>query len=108
MLEILTETEESKEGKSRVAEILDEQRKTLRFVMSRPQIQFVLYETHSELDIENSKMVEKAMKEMNKIAKIHHANAQGKFAPRSATAESVIKFRLQKPIGAKRFDILDQ
>lgn len=41
MLEVLTESEETKEGKARVAEILDEQRKTLRFVMSRPQVSYL-------------------------------------------------------------------
>lgn len=38
MLEVLTETEETGEGKKRVANILEEQRKTLQFAMSRPQV----------------------------------------------------------------------
>lgn len=42
MLEVLTESDETNEGKARVAEILDEQRKTLRFVMSRPQVLLLL------------------------------------------------------------------
>ncbi|GJQ86998.1 hypothetical protein Trydic_g12581 [Trypoxylus dichotomus] len=79
MLEILTESEETSQTRERVASILEEQRKTLRFAMSRPQIQFVLYETHSELDAENVNMVDRAMKEINRIAKIHHATLQGKI-----------------------------
>ncbi|CAH1971250.1 unnamed protein product [Acanthoscelides obtectus] len=77
MLEVLTESGETKEAKQRVSNILDEQKKTLRFAMSRPQIQFVLYETHSALDVENTRMVEKAMTEINKVAKLHHAALQG-------------------------------
>lgn len=38
MLEILTEDEDSEDGRNRVFGILDEQRKTLRFAMSRPQV----------------------------------------------------------------------
>lgn len=38
MLEILTETEETGEGKKRVASILEEQKRTLQFAMSRPQV----------------------------------------------------------------------
>lgn len=79
MLEVLTESEETNEGKERVFGILDEQKRTLKFAMSRPQIQFVLYETHSGIDAENSEMVEKTVKEVNKIAKLHHAALQGKL-----------------------------
>ncbi|XP_050509382.1 uncharacterized protein LOC126886472 isoform X2 [Diabrotica virgifera virgifera] len=77
MLEILTETGDSKEAKERVSGILEEQQKTLRFAMSRPQIQFVLYETHSELEAENTQMVDKTLTEINKIAKMQHAMLQG-------------------------------
>lgn len=38
MLEILTEVEETAQTKKRVAGILDEQRRTLRYAMSRPQV----------------------------------------------------------------------
>ncbi|RZC38122.1 methyltransferase NSUN7, partial [Asbolus verrucosus] len=79
MLEILTEAEESEEGKERAYRILEEQRKTLRFAMSRPQIQFVLYETHSGIDAENKGMVQRTVQEVNKIAKLHHATLQGKL-----------------------------
>ncbi|XP_056648560.1 uncharacterized protein LOC130453009 isoform X2 [Diorhabda sublineata] len=77
MLEILTETGDTKEAKERIAKVLDEQQKTLRFAMSRPQIQFVLYETHSELDAENKCMVDKALNEINEIAKLQHAALLG-------------------------------
>lgn len=79
MLEVLTETEDTPEGRKRVANILDEQKQTLKFAMSRPQIQFVLYETHSEIDAENRQMVQRTVKEINKYAQIHHAVMQGKF-----------------------------
>lgn len=42
MLEVLTEAEETADGQSRVARILDEQRRTLRFAMSRPQVSNIL------------------------------------------------------------------
>lgn len=38
MLEILTESEETNEGRKRIAGILEEQRRTLQFAMSRPQV----------------------------------------------------------------------
>ncbi|KAB0801885.1 hypothetical protein PPYR_04071 [Photinus pyralis] len=79
MLEILTESEITEEGKQRVASILEEQRRTLKYAMSRPQIQLVLYETHSELDVENDEMVKKSMKEINKLTTLKHAALQGKL-----------------------------
>ncbi|XP_050312514.1 uncharacterized protein LOC126747764 isoform X2 [Anthonomus grandis grandis] len=78
MLEVLTESKETKEAKERVISILEEQRKTLRFAMSRPQIQFVLYETHSELDAENGDMVSKTLRDINRLAKLQHATLLGK------------------------------
>uniref|UniRef100_A0AAR5PJ68 SAM-dependent MTase RsmB/NOP-type domain-containing protein n=1 Tax=Dendroctonus ponderosae TaxID=77166 RepID=A0AAR5PJ68_DENPD len=78
MLQVLTESDETKEGKQRVMRILEEQKKTLKFAMSRPQIQFVLYETHSELDIENDEMVSKTLKDINRLAKLQHAAVLGK------------------------------
>lgn len=44
MLEILTETEETAEGKKRVTSILEEQKRTLQFAMSRPQV--IYYTAH--------------------------------------------------------------
>lgn len=38
MLEVLTESGDTKEARERVASVLEEQRKTLRFAMSRPQV----------------------------------------------------------------------
>ncbi|XP_045467977.1 uncharacterized protein LOC123676237 isoform X2 [Harmonia axyridis] len=81
MLEILTESEDTLEGRNRVTKILEEQRKTLKFAMSRPQIQVVLYETHSELDVENFDMVQTTLNEINRIAKLHHASLQGLISP---------------------------
>ncbi|KAF5286026.1 hypothetical protein FQA39_LY16468 [Lamprigera yunnana] len=79
MLEVLTESEITEEGRERVTGILDEQRKTLKYAMSRPQIQLVLYETHSELSIENQDMVQKTMKDINKLTTLKHAALQGKL-----------------------------
>lgn len=39
----------------------------------------MLYETHSELEVENNSMVQKALEEINRVAKIHHATLQGKL-----------------------------
>lgn len=41
MLEVLTESSDTKETKERVASVLEEQRKTLRFAMSRPQVNWL-------------------------------------------------------------------
>ncbi|XP_055923266.1 uncharacterized protein LOC129953813 isoform X2 [Eupeodes corollae] len=68
MLQVMTESEIGDHGKSRVAQILEEQRETLRLAMSRPQVQFVLYLTHSIVDCENQDMVERAVEHVNKNA----------------------------------------
>jgi len=90
MLEVLTESDETQETQERVRGILEEQRRTLRFAMSRPQIQFVLYETHSELDAENSDMVNKTLRDINRLAKIQHATLQGKLPPTEMSMEEPI------------------
>ncbi|XP_037908651.1 uncharacterized protein LOC119650170 isoform X2 [Hermetia illucens] len=68
ILEVLTESEISNEGKKRVAQLLEEQRETLRLAMSRPQVQFVLYETHSIVSSENQDMVQQAVYDINRCA----------------------------------------
>lgn len=112
MLEVLTESGNTSETRARVANVLEEQKKTLRFAMSRPQvnfvklmtkyewirrfllqIQFVLYETHSELEAENETMVNKAIKEINRIAKLQHATILGKIAATSEL-ESVVRSKI--------------
>lgn len=65
MLEVLTESEMSDIGKGRVAEILEEQRESLRVAMSRPEVQFILYETHSIVETENHVMVNIAVDTVN-------------------------------------------
>lgn len=72
MLEVLTESEISDSGKMRVAQVLQEQRETLRLAMSRPQIQFVLYETHSIVSSENEEMVERAVEDINRAVYLKH------------------------------------
>ncbi len=72
MLEVLTESEMSDDGKKRVSQILEEQRESLRLSMSRPQVQFCLYETHSIVDAENQDMVKLAMDDINRSAHNKH------------------------------------
>lgn len=69
MLEVLSESEMTDDGKSRVAQVLEEQRNTLKKAMSRPQTQFILYCTHSIVDTENEEMVRHAIEYTNKRAK---------------------------------------
>lgn len=72
MLEVLTESEMSDESKKRVAKILDDQRESLRMAMSRPQVQYCLYETHSVVDSENEIMAKRAVDSINKCAYMKH------------------------------------
>ncbi|KAI9588714.1 hypothetical protein GQX74_004559 [Glossina fuscipes] len=74
MLEILTEATISDDGKHRVSLILHEQLSTLHLAMSRPQIQFLLYETHSAVSSENQDMVNYALKTMNANTLEKHKN----------------------------------
>ncbi|KAJ8724889.1 hypothetical protein PYW07_015847 [Mythimna separata] len=73
MLEILTEAEIDVKGKERVQMILEEQKKTLRSLMSKPQIQLILYETHSALEAENQAQITRAVAEANRLARERHA-----------------------------------
>ncbi|XP_067645944.1 uncharacterized protein [Eurosta solidaginis] len=72
MLEVLTESEISNEGKRRVSLILEEQLYTLQMAMSRPQIQFLLYQTHSIVSSENEDMVDYAVKLVNETSLEKH------------------------------------
>lgn len=72
MLEVLTESEMSESGKERVAKILEEQRESLRLAMSRPQVQFILYGTHSMVETENQTMVQMAIESVNRAAHARH------------------------------------
>lgn len=72
MLEVLTESEMSDSGKERVAKILEEQRESLRLAMSRPQVQFILYGTHSMVETENKVMVNLAIESVNRAAHARH------------------------------------
>uniref|UniRef100_A0A2H1VGU1 SFRICE_000010 n=1 Tax=Spodoptera frugiperda TaxID=7108 RepID=A0A2H1VGU1_SPOFR len=73
MLEILTESEVDVEGKARVQSILEEQKRTLKSLMSKPQIQLILYETHSALEAENQAQITRAVAEANRLARERHA-----------------------------------
>ncbi|GAB0093934.1 Ubiquitin-protein ligase E3A, N-terminal zinc-binding domain [Sergentomyia squamirostris] len=72
MLEVLTESEVSDSGKRRVAEVLMEQKNTIRLSLSRPQIQFLLYETHSVVSSENEDMLARAVEDVNRAAQQKH------------------------------------
>ncbi|XP_058835489.1 uncharacterized protein LOC131692450 isoform X2 [Topomyia yanbarensis] len=72
MLEMLSESEMTNESKQRVAKLLVEQRETLKHCMSRPQVQIVLYQTHSVVETENETMVEKVIEYINqKVYEVH-------------------------------------
>lgn len=72
MLEVLTESEMSDNSRHRVAKILEEQKETLRLAMSRPQVQYCLYETHSLVDSENNEMVQYSIDTINQGAYTRH------------------------------------
>lgn len=72
MLEILTDTTISDDGKYRVSLILEEQLRTLSMAMSRPQVQFILYQTHSIVNSENEDMTKYAINMVNKAALEKH------------------------------------
>lgn len=72
MLEVLTESEMSDNSKQRVAQILEQQRESLRLSLSRPQVQFVLYETHSVVETENEEMVRRTVEYVNRNAHAKH------------------------------------
>ncbi|XP_060800787.1 uncharacterized protein LOC106139227 [Amyelois transitella] len=87
MLESLTESEVNAEGKARVATILEEQKKTLKALMSKPQIQLILYETHSALEAENEAQVTRAVAEANRLARERHALLKKKHRERPTSAK---------------------
>lgn len=86
MLEMLSESEMTDDGKQRVAQVLEEQRRTLKKSMSRPQTQFILYGTYSIVDTENQDMVQNAIDFINKRAKEKHILAAKEKARLEALA----------------------
>ncbi|XP_047004611.1 putative methyltransferase NSUN7 [Schistocerca americana] len=78
VLQLLTDSDAGSAARGRVAAILDEQRQTLLRAMSRPQIQVVLYETHSIVAAENSDMVSRLVREVNHAALERHAEERGR------------------------------
>lgn len=88
MLEVLTESEVSDEGKQRVGCILEEQLLTLTMSMSRPQVQFVLYQTHSIVNTENEEMVAHVLQVINKLALEKHRQAYKEMKRLEAIAEA--------------------
>ena len=72
MLQFLSESEMNDDGQLRAAKILEEQRESLKSAMSKPQIQFILYETHSIVEAENEDMVHRAMEYVNRKARDKH------------------------------------
>ncbi|KAJ0179214.1 hypothetical protein K1T71_004926 [Dendrolimus kikuchii] len=93
MLEILTESEVDVKGKARVQSILEEQKKTLKTLLSKPQIQLILYETHSALEAENQAQVTRAVAEANRLARERHALLKKKHrqsSPQKQAAETIV------------------
>ncbi|XP_032594738.1 uncharacterized protein LOC6558914 [Drosophila grimshawi] len=88
MLEVLTESEVSDDGRQRVGCILEEQLLTLTMSMSRPQIQFVLYQTHSIVNTENEDMVQHVIEVINKLALEKHRHAYKEMKRLEAIAEA--------------------
>ncbi|XP_068082884.1 uncharacterized protein [Anabrus simplex] len=86
MLELLTESETDRQ---RVMDILEEQKQTLRIAMCRPQIQLVMYETHSIVQAENNNMVTKLVNEMNQIAYERYLEEQSKLSKSAKSEEEV-------------------
>ncbi|XP_059060270.1 uncharacterized protein LOC131853407 isoform X1 [Achroia grisella] len=82
MLEVLTESEIDAQGKARVQSILEEQKRTLKVLLSKPQIQLILYETHSALEAENQAQVTRAVAEANRLARERHALLKKKHKER--------------------------
>lgn len=75
MLEMLTEPTLNEDGKQRTRLVVEQQLLTLQAAMSRSQVQFLLYETHSVVKSENQEMVEHSVKTFNKTALRKHRGA---------------------------------
>lgn len=91
MLEMLSESEMTNNGKQKVAKVLEEQRNTLKKAMSRPHTQFILYGTYSIVGTENQDMVNYAIEHINKNAKDKHiqvAKEKARLEALAALAES--------------------
>lgn len=72
MVSFLSESEMNDDGQLRAAKVLQEQRQALKSAMSKPQIQFILYETHSVVEAENEEMVRRAVEYVNRKARDKH------------------------------------
>lgn len=91
MLEVLTDHGRSKEGERRIMGMLEQQRLTLTTAMSKPQVQVVLYETHSQLSAENEDMVCHVIREVNNSARRLHSKAAPAPIPQYALATNQLK-----------------
>lgn len=89
MLEILTDDAQTNDGEKRVSAMLEEQRMTLALAMSRPQIQFVLYETHSQIPAENEHMVKHVIVDVNMAARRVHAKLEPAPLPQYARPKEI-------------------
>ncbi|KAI5637160.1 hypothetical protein NE865_10057 [Phthorimaea operculella] len=67
-------------------------KKTLKTLLSKPQIQLILYETHSALEAENQAQVTRAVAEANRMARERH---------------SLLKKKHREPSSAKSKEQLD-
>lgn len=81
-----------------------EQMETLRLSLSRPQIQFVLYETHSVVSSENEDMVHHVVEKINKAAQQKHYQVMRDIARQDALAAAQEGFAIptSTPTSARR------
>uniref|UniRef100_A0AAG5DSX7 Uncharacterized protein n=1 Tax=Anopheles atroparvus TaxID=41427 RepID=A0AAG5DSX7_ANOAO len=101
MLEMLSESEMTDDSRRRVAKLLEVQRETLKRAMSRPQVQFILYQTHSIVETENDAMVQRAVEYTNQKAFDVHYKAM-KERELAALAEAAGNTLVNRLLG--RFD----
>ncbi|KAJ1526197.1 hypothetical protein ONE63_009356 [Megalurothrips usitatus] len=73
-------------GGGAASTMLQEQAATLRLAMAKPQVQFVVYETHSVYSVENERLVRRLVREMNALARERHAEEQRRAAWLAALA----------------------
>ncbi|KAL0272729.1 UNVERIFIED_CONTAM: hypothetical protein PYX00_005590 [Menopon gallinae] len=90
MLNALTQTEVTKSS----CAFLEEQKDTLEYCMSLPQVQIILYETHSMAPEENLDMVNKMIVQMNDFAKEKHEEDHRIMLEQEEAEE-----KMNKPIG---------
>nr|XP_018907062.1 PREDICTED: uncharacterized protein LOC109037032 isoform X1 [Bemisia tabaci] len=75
------------EALQNINEILQEQQRTLLVAMTKPQIQFIVYETHSQYEKENREMVTRLLNELNAYANEKFGENEKKKVEQKAAEE---------------------